>query len=254
MLRALGRAAASPPHCWLLAVATAGCIASAMLPPQASLSALCGSLGRVPLADWPMLMGPVWSPIGLSLAWLVMLTAMMPPLLAEPVRHVWHASMPVRRAWAVLLCALGYVLLWMLAGVILVPTALRMSASVPDGTAAAVSLGLALLWSASPSAQQARNRCHRTLRVGAHGRRADLECLIYGMNVGSACVWLCWPWMLVPMMSETGHVAAMVGVGLWLLLDRLFPPRRPGWRLPPALGELIWRFRTSSASRSSALR
>jgi len=254
MLRALGRAAIIPPQCWLLAVAAGGCLASVTLPPQASLSALCGSLGRVPIADWPMLMGLVWSPISLALAWLVMLTATMPPLLAEPVRHVWHASMPVRRAWAVLLFALGYLLLWMLAGVILVPTALRISAMLPEGTAAAISLGLALIWSASPSAQQARNKCHRTLRIGAHGWRADLECLLYGMHVGTACVWLCWPWMLAPMMFESGHVAAMISVGLWLLLDRLFPPRRPCWRLPPPLGELVWRFRTSSAIRNPAPR
>ncbi|MFM6056361.1 MAG: DUF2182 domain-containing protein, partial [Sphaerospermopsis kisseleviana] len=57
------------------------------------------------------------------LYWLVMLVAMMSPALAQPIRHLWGRSL-IRRRWiAIVLFLFGYISIWTLAGLILMPVA-----------------------------------------------------------------------------------------------------------------------------------
>lgn len=241
MLRALWQALVAPGRRWCTLVAAFGCAFALWLPAHTSLPAVCGALSRIPARDWLLLMGPGWTLADAAAGWIVMLVAMMPPLLAEPMRHVWFASLPRRRTWAAVLFVSAYVFVWTLAAPVLLLLTWTCRGSGSEMQDVAVGLGAAMLWSASPLAQHARNRCHRVLRVGATGHRADRECVSYGLYAGAMCVAVCWPWMLVVLLVESAHLAVMLAIGLWLIMDRLFPPRRPAWQLPPALGRAVWR-------------
>src|SRR6187399_538367 len=104
-------AAFSPrgPLPWLAGLALAGLLASATLAAgPASLPGLCGSLGLAATANIALLIARLASPGALLFAWLLMVLAMMPPLLAQQVIHVWHSSLAARRSRALALFALGY--------------------------------------------------------------------------------------------------------------------------------------------------
>jgi predicted metal-binding membrane protein len=227
---------------WLVALSAVGFAASLTLPWRPHLSALCGSLGRAP-ASLDLIVGPQWSPAAVVAEWLIMLIAMMSPLLAQPVTHVWRSSLVARRPRALILFALAYAMVWLTAAGVLVPCAMMLRLGMPDA-APIVAVALAIGWSGSPYAQLSRNRCHRSQGIGAFGRSADRDCLRQGVATGLACVGTCWPWMLVPMMLDAGHAAAMVAVSLVLFLERLAPPAPAAWRLP-AFVTVAWAFRPS---------
>ena len=58
-----------------------------------------------------------------------MLLAMMPPLVAPPLLHVWHRSLPRRRLRAVALFVLGYACVWLTAGALLAVASLALGAA-----------------------------------------------------------------------------------------------------------------------------
>jgi hypothetical protein len=253
MLRALIRALAAPIRRWCTGVAVLSCVLMALLPARDVLPEFCGQLSRVPLTDLRAALGPV-SLLGLLGAWALMLAAMMPPLFADPLRHVWYASLVPRRAWAGLMCLAGYAFVWISLAPIIVGLAWFLQALLPSVGAIAVALAAATVWSCSPAAQHARNWCHRRLPVGASGRRADGECFAQGLMSGAACTAVCWPWMLVPLLlGGAWHILAMVIVAIWLTLERTFPWRQPKWQLPPAVGWLLWN-RTVRLARCPATR
>lgn len=239
MLQLLASALTAPGRRWCTMAALISLVLLAYLPSQASLSAYCGTLSSVPVGDWLTVLGPL-APLKLLVGWCLMLVAMMTPLAADPLRHAWFASVPPRRGWAVLLCLVGYFAVWILVApaIIVISWVLR----TVGAWAMPVAIAGALVWSCSPWSQQARNRCHHLLRIGAHGLRANGECLAQGMYSGAMCVAVCWSWMLVPMVvNGYAHVPAMIGVSLWLTLERVLPPRAPGWRWPPVVAHALWR-------------
>lgn len=253
MLRALIRALVAPIRRWCTGVAIVSYVLVALLPAGDVLPAFCGQLSRVPLSDLRAALGPV-SLLGLLSAWALMLAAMMPPLFADPLRHVWSASLVPRRAWAGLVCLAGYASVWIGLAPAIVGLAWLLQAFLPPVGAMAVALATATAWSCSPPAQHARNWCHRRLPVGASGRRADRECFAQGLTSGAACSAVCWPWMLVPLLlSGAWHTLAMVIIALWLMLERTFPWRQAKWQLPPAVGLLLWN-RTVRLTRRPATR
>jgi predicted metal-binding membrane protein len=221
-------------------MAVAGFMIALALPQPLQLSALCGSITWAP-SSVDLLISPQWSPAAAAAAWLVMLVAMMPPLLVQPVTHVWHSSLAARRPRALALFATAYAMIWLTAAAVLFPAAmvLRLGAA---GLAAGPALAIAIAWSCSPLAQQSRNRCHRLLAIGIFGRAADRDCLRQGLSTGLACVAVCWPWMLLPMTLDAGHVAAMVAAGFVLFMERLAPPAAPLWRMP-AFVTVLWALR-----------
>ncbi len=221
---------------WLFALSAVG-IAGATLVPETgrlNFSALCGTVSLTQIVDPAVLRTLVWSPVALVLAWLWMVVAMMPPLVAQPVSHVWQSSFPARRVRAVVLFGIGYAATWVIAGMALVPAAIVLMGQLPAGAAVCASMLMAIVWSASPPAQAARNRCHRVRRIGAFGRAADRDCLAQGVATGVACVAVCWPWMIVPMTAGTMHLTAMLAVMLLLFAERLSPGSPVRWRIPPA--------------------
>jgi hypothetical protein len=218
------------------ALGAAWSVSLALSAPSA-IPVLCGTPLRALWGSPDAFLEPPVTPLGVTVAWLAMLLAMMPPLLGEPLRHVWFSSLPARRPWAILLFAASYFAVWVLVAPALILLAWLLR-GVADGAAPAFALCVALAWSCAPWTQRARNRCHRVCRIGAAGLRADGECIAYGMRFAGRCVTVCWPWMILPLLVETLHVVAMVGVALWMTLDRIAPPRRPSWQAPPVVDHL----------------
>jgi predicted metal-binding membrane protein len=167
-------------------------------------------------------------------AWMLMVVAMLPPLLALPVGHVWISVSPRRRATALAGFGFGYAAAWLAAGVVLIPAGAALARLPPVATCAAL-IGLALLWSASPVAQASRNRCHRPRPIAPFGPKSLRDAVVQGLTSGAACVGACWVWMLVPAAAGGAHLAAMILVTLLLVLERLAPAAPPHWRWPPAV-------------------
>ena len=223
----------------LAGLTVAGFALTAALPAAFHLSTVCG---QISVTDIPALLavGAVLPSFpALALGWLAMTLAMMPLLVAGPLAHVRRCSLPRRRARAMGLFALGYGMCWAMAGVVLAPAALLLAILLGPGASAVLVLGAALIWSASPVAQLAHNRCHRNLRIGAFGPAADRDCLRQGVTTGMACVATCWPWMLLPALAGKAHLAAMAAVMAFLLAARLAPAGPVRWRVPQALEVLF---------------
>jgi predicted metal-binding membrane protein len=176
------------------------------------------------------------SPIGLALSWLVMLLAMMPLSLARPILHLWVRSLARRRTRAIAAFLIAYFAVWMAAGPVLLAIAVvvRMAAKGSDLLAIALALVLALLWRLCPIRQICLNRCHGLPRLSPFGLAADRDCLLFGLRTGAWCVGACWPLMVVPLVVDVMHLAAMLAVTLLLLNERLAPTRPVRWRLRPA--------------------
>jgi len=232
--RALVPALKNVPFLWLLGLTGAGFILSSGAAAPVSLSALCGQFSLAGVAGGAAIAIGLWSPTVLAAAWLVMIVAMMPPLLAQPVDHILRSSPRHRRRRSLFLFSLSYAAMWCAAGLLLVPAAIVLRLVLPGLWAPLAATLLALAWSASPLAQAARNRCHRVRRIGAFGAAADRDCLRYGLSTGIACTTVCWPWMLVPIAFDAGHLPAMVLVTVLLFADRTAPPAKACWRVPPA--------------------
>jgi predicted metal-binding membrane protein len=179
----------------------------------------------------------------LVLPWLLMLLAMMPPLLARPIRHLWRRSLRRRRMRAIALFAAAYTAVWLLGGVVLLAAAimLRGFAEVAVVPAAAI----AFLWQATPVKQVCLNGCHRLPPLATFGLAADLDCLRFGFTAGSWCVGTCWALMLVPLAAGAAHLTLMAVASLVMLLERLGPPRPARWHVPLPLrlmsGAAGWR-------------
>ena len=180
------------------------------------------------------------APGTLILAWLAMLLAMMPPLLAGPIAHLTLRSLKRRRFRAVAMFVAGYGALWLAAApaLVVVAIAARWFATVTGLPVLAAAAMIALGWQATPFKQLALNRCHRLPRLSAFGAKADLDCLRYGAASGVWCVGACWALMVLPLVGEW-HLPLMAAVMLIALLERsrLARPARWGFKVPPLFVE-----------------
>lgn len=218
---------------WLLGVAVVGLTFADLLAVYRVLPGFCGALtlGTVVALTEASLRATGLAGVGVS--WAIMLVGMMPPLVSAPVNHVLESSLPRRRMRAAALLLAAYGAIWLAAGLVLLPLAIAVML-VLHGAASAITLAVALVWSCSPLAQVARNRCHRLVRIGLRGWTADRDCLRQGWTVAPWCILSCWPWMLTAMVAGRWHLAAMSAVTLFLLMDRILPPAQVRWRAPPA--------------------
>jgi predicted metal-binding membrane protein len=183
-------------------------------------------------ATLPSLVLALDSPAALALEWALMITAMMPPLIVEPLRHVIDRSFAKRRGRAVAWFAVGYGAAWMVAGITLQSMALiaRVAAQkspLPPGIAVIV----ALVWQVSPAKQRCLNACHRRPPLAAFGIAADLDAFAFGSTQGAWCVGACWALMLLPLLVGRGHLPTMTIVALFLLAERFERPAPYAWRL-----------------------
>ena len=169
------------------------------------------------------------SPVYIALSWFLMLIAMMTPILAGPLYHLWMRSFARRRWRAIAVFVAGYLVIWMSMALVLVlaVAVLRIAAgwlSLPVGVLA---IAIALFWQAAPVKQFCLNRCHWTPRIGAFGWSADVDCARYGLVNGLWCVGTCWALMLVPITATdmSTHLILMAGVAMIMVTERLLPGR-----------------------------
>jgi predicted metal-binding membrane protein len=168
-------------------------------------------------------------------AWGLMAAAMMLPLLALPLDHVWERSAGRRRVRAVFLFLAGYGACWLLAGALLVPAAVALRA-VAGGAASPLILAalVAVAWQASPWKQACLNACHRRPPLAAFGLAAERDAIAFGVTHGCVCVGGCWALMLLALCAPGSHLVGMAGVALFVLAERIErpAPRRWGLRRP----------------------
>ncbi|AVR97183.1 copper chaperone [Pseudoduganella armeniaca] len=195
------------------------------------LGDICATAGFAPaLSSWSSAFAAALARPG---SWAAMLLAMMPPLLAPALAHVWYSSRPRRRMRAVLWFVAGYGAVWMAAGPCFTAVAAVLLRAVPAAAFPAVLAG-ALAWSASPWQRRVLARGHRLQPIGLFGIDADRDCALFGAGHAPWCVAACGPWMMVPLVSGTWHFPVMAGTALLLWAERLAPHGQAtgGWRLP----------------------
>jgi predicted metal-binding membrane protein len=199
------------------------------------LPGLCGAFSQAAVSSLARTVPQVVSPSALIAAWVMMLVAMMPPLLIDPVGHICHSSFAARRPRALTGFVAGYGLVWIAAGLFLLPLAIALRVLVPEPQAGLAAWAVAFAWSCTPAAQIARNLCHSLRRVSAFGMAADRDCFAQGLFIGMPCVAACWPWMIVPMITGSAHLIIMAIVTALLFFERIAPPQPPAWQMPPSL-------------------
>ena len=159
------------------------------------------------------------------LNWCLMVVAMMVPLMLEPLRWVAFQSFHRRRHRAMLLFLLGFLVPWLMVG--LVAAWLRTPDWSQNPLLASGMFGLAALWVLVPLRARALVVCHLTVPLAPSGWQADRDCLRFSLRQGSSCVVTCSILMLA--CSLTGHnlLAMLGGAGLGALERRSFrPPTR----------------------------
>ncbi len=227
---------------YLFALSGAAYLALILLPQGGAIAELCGTLtvsdlGRLLLtAPWLV------SPGQLAFDWGVMVVAMMTPLIAPLLSHA-RRSVTAERRWAATIAFLGaYWAVWWASFLMIFPLAIALTTVTGDDAGFPAALLIAMIYSASPAAQRARNACHVRLRIGAHVFQDSAR---QGFFTGLRCIAACWPWMLVPLTVVTGHTALMAVIAFYLFADRITPPAQPGWQIPPAFetlfGPTAWR-------------
>ncbi len=224
----------------------------AIRPHNGTVAELCGSLsasefGRLVLtAPWML------SPGQLALDWGLMVIAMMTPLIAPVVSYVRRSVSADRRQGAMVTFFVAYWAVWCAAFLVLFPLAVVLTTLVGDQAGLPVALLIAMIYSASPLGQKARNACHQTIRMAPFGIRAWVDGARQGIATGLPCIAACWPWMLVPLTAVAGHMALMVIVGIYLFAERIAPHARPVWQMPRALETFFGPLILRSAGRLSA--
>ncbi|WP_427454673.1 DUF2182 domain-containing protein [Litorimonas sp. WD9-15] len=224
----------------------------ALAPSQMTMVGLCGKVDPALLWQILRLQVAVLSPVSVFIAWALMVGAMMLPLIAREMDHVRQL---VRRSAVPLALTgfvLGYLSIWVLSGIYSLPLALGLTLGFPSESGAryaalGLSILLALVWSGSPLAQLARNRCHKPALIGFGGLRPLWGSAKFGLRIGVYCHLTCWPWMIVPFLVPDFHVTAMVIVTVVIFADRMSIPRVPAWQWPPVFEAFAsaWPFRST---------
>lgn len=215
---------ARPPWPVTLLVAAAGWLLLTLGDRGLVLAQICGALVR-PDASWALLLS-LNPPTTIFGGWLAMLVAMLPPMLALPLRAIWRGSLHRNRLAKCTVFVLGYGSVWLAAG----PVALAWLAvlqTLPNPLFAG--LAAALVWHASPSRQRCLNACHRQRRLQVFGPDALSDALGEGCRLGFWCITACLPLMSAVMLVAQWHLAAMLAVALFLNFERLLPPAAPRW-------------------------
>jgi hypothetical protein len=128
--------------------------------------------------------------------WTLMVATMMLPLTIGPLRAVAERSLWRRRQRAIAEYLVGFLAVWLLAGVALVilRTALAMLGwpSVRASVwALPAGLGLAAVWQLTPYKRRALRACHRAAPLAPSGARAVRDCVRYGVSGARSCLVSC---------------------------------------------------------------
>ena len=139
--------------------------------------------------------------------WMVMSVAMMLPMVIDPMRLAAERSFWHRRHRAIAGFLLGYLGLWLLAGVV------ASLIVVPHGMqnrAAGIALAVAAAWQLTRWKRRGLHGCHRSMPLAPRGWRADRDCMRFGVMIGTRCMLSCWALMLA--CSVSGHALALTAI------------------------------------------
>lgn len=157
--------------------------------------------------------------------WTLMCVAMMVPVVLPALRHVAVNSLRRRRGRALGTFLLGYVGVWVLCGMLLLP----LFARLPPLRLLVAVLLFAVLWQLLPARRAFLRACHRTVPLPPTGWRAAAGALRFGLWHGAACLGVCGPLMAVMAVPGTHHPLWMFGITAAVVVTR-YPPRgRLGW-------------------------
>ncbi len=186
--------------------------------------------GSCPASPQMMLeMNPMSS---LLIGWGLMVLAMMLPKLILPIQYIYAYSLKRRRLSSAFLFVLGYIAVWMAAGVFMIATILVLQLPIPNSYLPAIGLGIiAVIWQFSPIKQYFLNKGHDHWTLATFGWAANRDALLFGVMHGVWCVGSGWALMLLPMLLPQGHNIAMMIVTLIMINEHLEHPQVPRWRM-----------------------
>lgn len=193
----------------------------AALPASHHIAAICGQLGLLDAVDPDLLKAVIWSPFVLVLGWFIMIWAMMLPLIAGHLSVIARETSGQPLAIPLIGFVGGYVAVWMLAGIVLLPIGFFATLLFPPVTSTVVVTAVAVFWMST-------SWCQRHVGKGAPGG------LKGGLATGWDCVLTSWPLMILPMTFHEWHIPAMIGVTVIMIamrssLARAFAMRAAGF-------------------------
>lgn len=232
MIAQIVRHLRSPPTAWLIGASIAAFATLAIAARAAPAIQFCGDpLAVALLLATGSFTWALFDVAGSLYGWLLMFCAMMLPLVVLPVDHIARTTLRSRLPATIGAFLVGYMVAWLPIGlaVTLLAAAIRIVAGTAWGPAIAAIA--AMVWSASPLAQMARNRAHRQPPLAIGKGEAERDCAIFGWRTGSWCALACWPWMVVGMPAGDSVLPMLAITGV-LLAERAMPPGAPRWQLP----------------------
>jgi predicted metal-binding membrane protein len=149
-----------------------------------------------------------------------MVLAMMIPMVIIPMRTAAVRSLWRRRHRAIACFLLGYVAVWLFAGIVALPLIIVVGRAQFGWAFVGIGAFLvATLWQVSPWKQRAKFSCHRTIPLAPTGWKADWDCTRYGLVHGHSCFASCWALMLAPMLVLHTPIT-MLAAGLVCAYER----------------------------------
>lgn len=139
--------------------------------------------------------------------WMLMVVAMMLPFSLGSIRYAAFNSLHFRRHRAVAGFLIGYLAPWLAMGIVV--AAVR---GMRFRGAASIFFAAAGLWIFTALYRRAIARCHAIMPLAPEGRRADADCVRFGIRAGSACVGSCW--LLMIGCTLTGHALLSLAGGV----------------------------------------
>lgn len=155
--------------------------------------------------------------VGYGCMWLLMAAAMMLPSTIPSVRYVAFTSQRRRRQRAIGMFVVGYLAVWSVFGLLVLPLTLPAAEYRWIGV---IALTLAGLYELTPIKRAALRRCHRTQPIRFTGPAADRSCLGFGVYQGKTCIASCGPAMFAVLLLGHPLVISLV-VGAFLFVERI---------------------------------
>ncbi len=163
--------------------------------------------------------------------WGLMVIAMMLPKLIPAIKSIYVHSFKRYRFLYAFLFVLGYLSIWMIAGVFMVAVILGLNFLMPLSYIPAIgTFIIAIVWEFSPIKQRFLNLGHDHRILPAFGWPASRDSLLYGFRHGMWCVGSGWALMLFPMLLPKMHNLAMIMVTFIMISEHMEHPRFPKWR------------------------
>jgi predicted metal-binding membrane protein len=164
--------------------------------------------------------------------WGLMVIAMMLPKLILPVQHIYQQSLRRYRFTCATVFILGYITVWMLAGVFMTALILGFNLLFPMSyIPGLIVFTIAVIWQFSPIKQRFLNLSHDHSPLSAFGIAAIKDSFMFGVSHGRWCVGSGWALMLFPMLLPQGHNLAMIIVTFLMISEHFEHPRFPRWEI-----------------------